>query len=73
MSGVQGDISDDSNRKKDKVDAMLVLYTTFMNESDMKDTQLAAIDKEHYAAWERYVADMQREAKDGIVTLILEP
>lgn len=73
MSGVQGDISEDGDRKKDKVDAMLVLYTTFMNESDMKDTQLAAIDKEHYTAWVRYVADMQKEAKDGVITLRLEP
>lgn len=52
---------------------MGIVYTTFMNESDMKDTQLAAINKEHYAAWLRCAADMQKETKDGVITLRLEP
>lgn len=73
MSGIQGDINEYGDPQNDKVDAMGIVYTTFMNESDMKDTQLAAIDKEHYAAWLRYVDDMQKEAKDGIITLKLEP
>ena len=66
-------MSEDGDRHKDKIDAMLVLYTTFMNESDMKDTQLAAIDKEHYITWLRCVKDFQKEAKDGTITLTLEP
>ena len=73
LSGVQGDISKDGDRKKDKAEAMLILFKTFMNESGMKDTQINAIDKEHYAAWTRYVTDLHKEAKDGIVTLRLEP
>ncbi len=71
MSDVQGDISKDGDRKKDKINSMFVLYTTFMNESDMKDTQLAAIYKEHSTAWLRFATAMQKEAKDGIVTLRL--
>jgi len=73
ISGIQGDINKDGDPQNDKVDAMGIVYTTFMNESDMKDTQLAAINKEHYATWLRCVADMHKEAKDGIVTLRLEP
>ncbi len=72
-SAVEGIMSEDGDRCKDKVDAMLILYTTFMNESDMADTQLAAIDKEHYDTWMRCVKNFQKEAKDGVITLTLEP
>ncbi len=44
-----------------------------MNESGMKDTQIEAIDKEHYTAGIRYVADLHKDVKDGIVTLRLKP
>lgn len=71
-TAVEGVLSEDGDRDKDKIDAMLVLYTTFMNESDMKDTQLSAIDKEHYITWLRWVKDFQKEAKDGTITLTLE-
>ena len=50
MSGIQGDINEEGDLRNDKVDAMGIVYTTFMNESDMKDTQLATINKAHYAA-----------------------
>ncbi len=73
QSAVQGHISEDGDRTKDKVDAMLVLYTTFMNESDMKDTQLSAINKEHYSTWLRCLQDFNKEAKDGVISLTLEP
>lgn len=73
LSAIDGKMSDDGDRHKDKVDAMLVLYTTFMNESDMADTQLSAINKEHYITWLRCAQDLNKEAKDGTVTLTLEP
>ena len=46
--------SKDGNCEKDKPQAMYVVYKTFMNEVDMADTQLSAIDKSHYDAWLRY-------------------
>lgn len=73
LSGVQGGISEDGDSEKDKIDSMLVLYTTFMNESDMKDTQLAAINKEHYTTWLRCLQDFDKETKDGVISLTLEP
>lgn len=73
LSTVQGNISDDGDRTRDKIEAMLILYTTFMNETDLKDSQLSAINKEHYSAWVRCVQDFNKEAKDGVITLTLEP
>ena len=37
----------------------LILYTTFMNEADMSDTQRAAINKEHFETWKRCMEDLQ--------------
>ena len=74
QSAVEGVISEDGDRCKDKIDAMLVLYTTFMNESDMKETQLAAINKEYDTTWLRCIEVFQKEAKeDGTISLKLEP
>lgn len=73
QSSVQGLMSEDGDRHKDKVDAMIVLYTTFMNESKMTDSQRNAIFKEHCEKWTNFYNDFQREAKDGVITLRLEP
>ncbi len=73
QSEVEGVMSEDGDRHKDKVDAMLILYATFMNESEMAPTQLSAINKEHCNTWLRYIQDFNREAKDGVLTLKLEP
>lgn len=73
QSVIDGISSKDGDRRKDKVDAMFILYTTFMNESDMADTQLKAINKEHYNTclkWNKY---LHQEAKDGFIDLTLEP
>ena len=70
---VEGVESEDGDRYKDKIDAMLILYTTFMNESKMSDTQRVAINKEHYEKWLQYCRDFAKEAKDGVITLRLEP
>ena len=45
QSLVSGIKSEDGDRHKDKVDAMLILFTTFMVESKMSDIQRAAIEK----------------------------
>lgn len=72
-SGIDGVMSEDGDRSKDKVESMLVQYATFMNETDMSDTQLTAINREHYISWLRCVQDFQKEAVDGVITLTLEP
>lgn len=69
---VEGEISSDSDRNKDKITAMLVLYTTFMNESNMKDSQIAAINKEHNISWAQYCRLLLDESKDGKLTFRLE-
>lgn len=64
--------SKDGNCEKDKLQAMYVIYKTFMNEADMADTQLSAIDKSHYGAWLRYTLTLQKESTDGEITLTLD-
>ena len=69
---VQGTVSEDGDRHKDKIDAMMVMYTTFMNESDMDKSQISAINKEHIRIWLQHIQDIHKQAKDGVVTLTLE-
>ena len=47
QTAIDGEKSVDGIREHDRVDSMLILYTTFLNESDMSETQIAAINKEH--------------------------
>lgn len=69
---VQGTVSEDGDRHKDKIDAMMVMYTTFMNESNMDKSQISAINKEHIRIWLQHIQDIHKQAKDGVVTLTLE-
>lgn len=73
QSGVQGVFNEDGDRLKDKIDASLILYTTFVNESKMTDSQRSAIFKEHCEKWTEIASDFMKEAKDGGVILKLEP
>lgn len=59
QTAIQGCESEDGVHEHDKVDAMLILYTTFMNESDMSDTQRAAINKEHIETWKRCIEELR--------------
>lgn len=73
QSAIEGIMSEDGDRHKDKVDAMLILYTTFMNESKMTDSQRNAIFKEHLEKWTQFWhEDFPKQAKDGVITLKLE-
>ncbi len=47
QSAIEGEESENGIHEHDRVGAMLILYTTFMNEADMSDTQRVAINKEH--------------------------
>lgn len=69
----EGVLSEDGDSRNDKIEAIHVMYATFMNETDMKDSQLSAIDKEHYNIWLRSIQVFQKEAKNGIISLTLEP
>ena len=64
--------SEDGDISKDKHEALYVIYKTFMNESNMRENQLLAIDQEHIDAWQQYIKDFQREAIDGKIELVLE-
>ena len=59
QTAIEGEESEDGIHEHDRVDAMLILYTTFMNEADMSDTQRAAINKEHFETWKRCMEDLQ--------------
>ena len=52
-TAIEGKECEEGIPVNDKVNAMLILYTTFMKESDMTDTQRAAIDREHFETWKR--------------------
>ena len=59
QTAIEGCESEDGIREHDKVDAMLILYTTFMNEYDMSDTQRTAINKEHFETWKRCMEELR--------------
>lgn len=70
---VDGIPSEDGDRHKDQIEALYICYTTFMNESGMQESQRMAIFAEHGKKWMQAYNDFQREAKDGGITLKLEP
>ena len=59
QTAIEGEESEDGIHEHDRVEAMLILYTTIMNEADMSDTQRAAINKEHFETWKRCMEDLQ--------------
>ncbi|MDL2319666.1 hypothetical protein LJC45_00840 [Alistipes sp. OttesenSCG-928-B03] len=70
---VQGPKIENDDRHKDKVEALYICYTTFMTESKMTESQRNAIFREHVEKWEQHYQDFRKEAKDGVITLTLEP
>ncbi len=70
-SGVQGLVSKDGDREKDKVESMCVVYTTFLSKSELSENQQIAIDNEHISCINQFVTDIQNESKDGVITLRL--
>ena len=72
FSNVQITKSKDGDTNKDKHEALYVVYKTFMNESNMKENQLLAIDQEHIDAWQQYFKQFREEAVDGKIELVLE-
>lgn len=72
LSDVQITRSEDGDRCKDKHEAIYVVYKTFMNESNMKENQLLAIDREHIDIWQQSMEDFRSEAINGKIDLVLE-
>lgn len=69
---VDGVISPDGDREKDKIEAMCVIFKTYISKSEMPDEQQIAIDQEHFTCVKRFAEDLQKQAKDGVVTLKFE-
>ena len=72
LSDIQITRNEDGDCSKDKHEALYVVFKTFMNESNMKENQLMAIDQEHIDAWQQCVDHFQREGVDGKIELVLE-
>lgn len=71
-SDLQISRSVDGDSHKDKHEAIYVVYKTFMNESNMKENQLLAIDQEHIDIWHQSIEDFRNEAINGKIDLVLE-
>lgn len=56
----------------DRPIAQYVIYKTFMNESDMANVQLSAIDQAQYETMIQSIQIMQKTQMDGTTTLTLE-
>ena len=56
-TSIEGKESEDCIDGHDKVEAMRIVYTTYMNESGMSNTQRAAIEKEHFEVLKRYMSE----------------
>ena len=63
---IDGKPSSDGIREHDKVDAMLIIYTTFMCESDMSETQITAINKEHIETYKRCMEALLKTCEKSI-------
>lgn len=60
QTALEGEEDKYGNRENDRVDAMIVIYTTFVNEYDMSETQRAAINKEHIETLQRCIEILKK-------------
>lgn len=60
QTAIEGKESEGGIRENDIVDAMAIIYTTFVNEYDMTDTQRAAINKGHLETWMHCLEDINK-------------
>lgn len=71
QTAIEGKLDSNGNREKDEVDAILILYKTYMPESKMESSQQTAIEEVHYNTWNKFINDLQSEFKDNSITLTL--
>ena len=64
QTAIEGKESEDGIRENDIIDAMVIIYTTFMNEHNLTDTQKAAINKVHLNTWMNCLEDIAKYASD---------
>ncbi|MBR5918373.1 MAG: hypothetical protein IKZ83_00500, partial [Prevotella sp.] len=70
---LQGLQSEDGNMNNDKIDAKIIVYTTFITKSMMTDGQRSAVEKEHIEKWFQANWEILKESKGGTLKLRLEP
>jgi len=66
MSGVEKSVDED------KIDAIVTVFTTFVTESTMSESQREAIEKGHLKTWLQSMEDFEKEAKDGSIEFVLQ-
>lgn len=57
---IEGEESEDGIDEHDRVDAMRIVYATYMNESGMSDTQKTGIERGHYEVLERFLPEFMK-------------
>lgn len=70
---VEGTASEDGDVKKHKVDAVCIMYKTFVSKSILTENQNNAIMKEYWDKWTRLYLDFLRENNGEDFDLTLEP
>lgn len=73
QSVLEGKFYGDDLQDKDRVDALVAVFTTFMVESDMQERQRFAILHEHWKKWTEAYTDFIKESKNGELNLKLDP
>lgn len=71
MSAIEGQASEDGDKNKDIVDAIVVLFTTFVPESQMTPEQQEAVLQENWDKWIHYCETFMKESKNGELTVKL--
>lgn len=69
-SAVQN-VSNRGGDKNDRLEAVMFMYTTFMNEAGMEVSQLSAIGRKVNDEWSRCIKLLQEEASNGEIELTL--
>ena len=64
-TSLDGMESEDGVDEHDRVNAMRLIYTTYMNESSMSETQRVAIEREHFDVLKRYMYGLIGTSKTG--------
>ena len=70
---IEGGESEDGDEKKNKVDAICILFKTFVPESILSDSQNFAISRETWEKWNMAYFSFIKENNGEDITLRLEP
>lgn len=72
LTNIEGKIDESGDHTKDKAEAILSIYTTFMDKYSLADSQTKTIDKGTIKAWENMFEMFVKESKNGELALKLE-